>query len=373
MRTDTLKIALFSPDQAVVPSTFINAHKTLLSGHISYFYSGWCPTHLEGVGKLFSMPTAVWYLFKNKILANKLNYKQQALKKALKRVSPDVCFAEYGITAAKVLPICEDLKIPMVVIFHGADAHEKPVLDEYGHVYQRLFQYADSIIVVSQYMKKHLMSLGCPEQKLVWTPCAPNDAFFKVVNQPIAHHFVAVGRFTAKKSPQTTLKAFAKVLEKYPNATLSFGGEGDLLSICKQLVTDLGIQRAVNFLGQITSTQLQSLFSSAFAFIQHSVTAESGDMEGTPVVVMEANAAGLPVVATNHAGIPDIIQDGVNGFLIDEHDLEGMANAMIRLADNPEQARTMGLKGRDIVFNNFSMDKHIATIDLAIQKAAKSV
>ena len=97
--------------------------------------------------------------------------------------------------------------------------------------------------------------------------------------------------------------------------------------------------------------------------------------DGTPVAVLEASATGLPVVATRHAGIPDVVLDGETGLLVDEGDVEGMAAQMIRLADDPELAARLGRAGRQRVCAEFSMEKSIAglwsIIEGAIHNAAR--
>jgi len=82
-------------------------------------------------------------------------------------------------------------------------------------------------------------------------------------------------------------------------------------------------------------------------------------MEGTPVGVLEASAAGLPVVSTLHAGIPDVIINGVTGFLVKEHDVDGMAESMIKLLDEPAKAEEMGRKGSAFIKEYFMLDRHL--------------
>lgn len=365
-----LKIALFSPDQSSIPSTFVKAHKDFLEGDIAYYYKDWCPTMLENHGRLFSYTEAIFSLFKNKIGLNPLTFKQQAIFKALSINKPDIVFAEYGITGVKVLPICKKLNIPLVVIFHGADAHQKEVIDSYGKEYKTLFNYAHSIIAVSKFMGQKLVELGCPKQKIVWTPCAPHDAFFDIINKVKEKKFISIGRFVEKKSPQSTLQAFAKLIEKHPDSHLDFFGSGELLKTSKDLAKSLNINQSVTFHGAQSPDILRNYMSNALAFLQHSVTASNGDSEGTPVAVLEAGAASLPVITTFHAGIPDVVQNNVTGFLVKEYDIDGMVEKMNLLALDFDKARQMGEVARTHIKNNFSMRHHINTINETLQKAA---
>ena len=98
------------------------------------------------------------------------------------------------------------------------------------------------------------------------------------------------------------------------------------------------------------------------AFVQHSIRAPSGDMEGTPNSILEACSACLPVISTRHAGIPDVIIENKTGFLVEENDVEGMANHMITLAKDPSLAAEMGKEGRSFMIKNFEMKDRIESI-----------
>jgi glycosyltransferase involved in cell wall biosynthesis len=103
--------------------------------------------------------------------------------------------------------------------------------------------------------------------------------------------------------------------------------------------------------------------------VQHSVTALNGDQEGTPVAIMEASAAGLPVIATLHAGIPDVIIDGTTGFLVPEHDVDAMSEKMLSLLENKTLAKQFGNNGKERIKIHFSLKRYLDVIDDVIVKA----
>ena len=107
---------------------------------------------------------------------------------------------------------------------------------------------------------------------------------------------------------------------------------------------------------------------SARAFVQHSIVADSGDTEGTPVAIQEAMAVGLPVGATRHAGIAEAIVDGVTGFLVDERDVCLMTRRMLELADNPLLAAKMGHAGRERALREYSVDVSISRLTKVIER-----
>ena len=120
-------------------------------------------------------------------------------------------------------------------------------------------------------------------------------------------------------------------------------GDGPLLDDCRKLAADLGIDGAVTFLGTQPPGVVQEEMRKARAFVTaFRRRTENGDCASTPVGILEAGASGLPVVATHHGGIPDVVVPGETGFLVAEKDVATMATHMLALADSPELAGSMG-------------------------------
>jgi colanic acid/amylovoran biosynthesis glycosyltransferase len=163
--------------------------------------------------------------------------------------------------------------------------------------------------------------------------------------------------------------AFRIALETEPDTELVMAGSGELLEMCKTLATAWGISDRVSFPGAVAHAETAELFAHACCFVQHSVTPSYGDAEGTPVAILEAGAAGLPVVATRHAGISDVVIDGETGYLTAEHDVNGMAAAMVELLGNPSRCRSMGNAARQHVRSNFSIEEHVSRLQNAIDSA----
>jgi glycosyltransferase involved in cell wall biosynthesis len=124
--------------------------------------------------------------------------------------------------------------------------------------------------------------------------------------------------------------------------------------------------------GVLTKDEFLGYLKKSRGFVQHSVTALNGDQEGTPVAIMEASAAGLPVIATLHAGIPDVIIDGTTGFLVDEHDVDGMAEKMTLLLENKTLAKQLGNSGKERMKSHFLLQKHLDVIDNLVEKTIRS-
>ena len=195
-----------------------------------------------------------------------------------------VVLAEYGVSGAENLSVYKKLGVKLIVHFHGFDATAKHIIKKYGPVYKEMFEYADAIIAVSKKMKERIKILGCPENKLILNSYGPNSMFPAIHPSFSNKKFIAIGRFVDKKAPYYTLMAFAKVAEKHESAHLVMIGEGSLLETCKNLTKVLNLEKKVHFTGAIAPQEIMNQLENALAFVQHSITAESGDMEGLPHV-----------------------------------------------------------------------------------------
>jgi colanic acid/amylovoran biosynthesis glycosyltransferase len=274
---------------------------------------------------------------------------------AFRRYRVQAVLAEYGTTGVVLMDACHSLGLPLIVHFHGYDASVREVLARNVKSYSKMFRQAGAIIAVSRAMQQKLIALGAPHEKVHYNPCGIDTAKFSGADPGSAPPIlIAVGRFVEKKAPQVTLTAFSEVHRRRPEARLHMIGDGPLLDKCRELAKILAIAHVVNFLGEQPQTVVQEAMRGARCFVQHSVEAPNGDCEGTPVAILEAGATGLPVVATRHGGIPDVVIEGETGVLVDERDLEGMTEGMLRLIDDPELARRLGQGARHRVETHFS-------------------
>jgi colanic acid/amylovoran biosynthesis glycosyltransferase len=279
--------------------------------------------------------------------------------------------AEYGMTGAEIMPSCKRARLPLIVHFHGHDAVRKPLLKKYGARYREMFDFAALIISVSTEMTKRLTAMGCSSDKIFYNVYGPNEDFFKVKPHFNNQQFIGIGRFVDKKAPYLTILAFKKVLEKYPQARLVLAGDGVLLDSCKDLVIALGLENHVELPGRINHSEYRAYLQESYAYVQHSLEAQDGDMEGTPVSILEASAAGLPVISTRHAGIPEVVIDGENGLLCYERDIQGMTNNMMMVLNNIDTAKAMGASGRATILNGYTMKHHIDKLSAILEKAAE--
>ncbi len=319
-----IKLAIISPFEQEYSETFIRAHRELLDAEVFYYYGGQIPQFLNGYGSIGRLKMSVrmmYWLRAGRLRA--LNFFEWCLYRSFRRVKIEKVLAEYGTTGTGCLKVCKMLGIPLIVHFHGYDAHSDSVKELYKEQYKEMFDYAQAVISVSGTMTRSLQALGCASEKIVYNPYGPDDSYFDVQFQARKPLLIGLGRFVDKKAPYYTILAFRKIQKRLPGSKLIIGGDGPLLETCRNLVRALGLEHCVSLPGVLTRAQFQHYLSESRAFVQHSIETVTGDMEGTPVAVLEAMAAGLPVVGQD-AGILDVVQEGISGYLVDEHDVDGV-------------------------------------------------
>lgn len=365
------KLALISRNENAFTETFIRQHREKLAGEIHYMYGGLLPLYADnGVKLIPDNPLKKIFLkITGKIIHPGFNERERSIYRYFNKNNIEVVFAEYGHTGASILNVCRYLKIPLIVHFHGHEAYRTKLLDMFHDKYQEMFIYATAIISVSKDMTGQLVSLGCPKDKIIFNPYGPIERFYSLVNTFEKKYFLAVGRFVEKKAPYLTLDAFRMTLLEHPDAHLIMVGDGPLTEMCKNLVKAWGIEESVHFKGALPQNKIIEYFAECIAFIQHSIDVATGDTEGTPVAILEACAAGLPVIATRHAGINDVVLDGETGYLVDELDTVAMSVRMIKLASNPTLAAEQGRTARSRIYNNYNLNSHISKLNEIIKNA----
>ena len=272
-----------------------------------------------------------------------------------------VILAEYGFTGADITPIAKTLGIPLIVHFHGHDAYHRQYLKDYEVRLQEMFAYAATFVSVSRDMTEQLVRLGAPREKIVENPYGPREYFYDI-RPNYSDTFVAVGRFAETKAPHLTVSAFKLLLDEYPEANLVMVGDGPLRESCMSLAEALGISQKINFTGALDHTRTPQILAKGCCFVQHSITTSEGVREGTPVAILEAGAAGLPVISTRHAGIKEAVVHGETGFLVDEKDIVGMKNHMKTLLQDKNLCRMMGENARVHIRQNYTMARHIGSL-----------
>ena len=180
------------------------------------------------------------------------------------------------------------------------------------------------------------MGIDC--QKFTFTPRQPHpDGQIRLVT---------IARLVEKKGIEYSIRAVAKLSQIDPNLKYNIVGDGELRESLECLIQELDVGDTIKLLGWKDSKEIIKILNSAHIFLAPSVTSHNGELEGIPVVLMEAMAMGLPVVSTQHSGIPELVEDGVSGFLVPERDSEALAEKINYLIQHPDIWVQMGKEGR---------------------------
>jgi len=162
--------------------------------------------------------------------------------------------------------------------------------------------------------------------------------------------WLAVGRFEIAKDYPNMLHAFAQVCQRDPNAVLLLVGHGSLQQETESLAQSLGLGDRIRFLG--VRSDVPEVMAAADGYVMSSA------WEGMPIALLEAGAAGLPIVATRVGGNHEVVRDGESGFLVPPRDSEALGQAMLRLMEQaPERRRDMGERGREHVRVHYGLGR----------------
>ncbi len=287
---------------------------------------------------------------------------------AFRELRPHLVHAHFGPEGLKVMCACEQLGIPLVVGFHGYDFAVLPAAEErWRDGYNRLFRYAARIVVGSTFAAGQLQRLNCPVEKIAVIHAGIDlDQISFEERKPVSGvpvRFIGVGRLVEKKGTRYALEALAKTRRKYADITYVHIGAGPLEKELKSLAIELGVDDICDFRGaQPHSAVLQAL-READVLLMPSVTSANGDVESQGVALQEAQAMGLPVIATFHNGFPEGIAVGESGFLVPERNGEALAERMSYLIEHQELWSTMGQVGRALIEERFDARKECARLE----------
>ena len=283
--------------------------------------------------------------------------------------------AHFGDEGYHNLDIAKQLHLPMVTTFYGYDVSMLPASYPYWRRrFRRLFDQGTLFLVEGSYMAQSLVDLGCPPSKVrvqhlgVDVERIQFAERVKGANDPV--RFLIAASFREKKGIPFAIQAFASVVHKLPNMELRIVGGANsrnelaLMTQCRTLAASAGMMNKVYFLGSLPYESYLQELERSHIFLAPSVRARNGDTEGgAPVAVIEALARGMPVIASRHCDIPEVVQDRLSGILVEERDVQGLAKAMEELASTPEVWPNMGKIGRQHIEQEYNLHKQIEKLE----------
>lgn len=251
------------------------------------------------------------------------------------------------------------------LVFNPFDAI--PILSSVYDVYKNyMLSKPDFLFPVSDFMSRLLQEHGVEKDRMQTIINGTDPTRFKPTNTQVARTtlgieaqnvLLSVSRLISKKGVDTTIKAFTEVLEEYPDSCYVIVGDGEQKNELKSLTNKLGISESVQFVGSVShkSPKLVDYYNACDIFVQPSKT-ERENIEGCPIVFMEANGCAKPVIGSNSSGIPSAIEDGETGILVEERNPKALGSAIKKLFSDKELAKNMGIAGRKRVQETANWD-----------------
>jgi colanic acid/amylovoran biosynthesis glycosyltransferase len=240
---------------------------------------------------------------------------------------------------------------PMVVSFHGYDFSTVP-RKEGMDVYRALFDNVDAVTVNSDYTLRQVENLGCPAARMHRLPVGLDPVEFPFHERTYDGHgpirILTVARLAEIKGHEYVIRAVAKLRERQPAIQYEIVGDGPLRTTLGDLAARLGIADRVVFCGALDGAAVREAMDRAHLFVLGSVNV-AGDQEGQGLVLQEAQAAGLPVIATRNGALPEGLLPGQSGFLVPERDDDALAERLNFLVEHPQMWPMMGRAGRRFV------------------------
>lgn len=271
----------------------------------------------------------------------------------------DIILCHFGSNGLKAILLKElgVIQGKIVVTFHGYDL--SLYLNLHGQtVYTPLLVQADLLQPISQYWQQKLVSLGFDKDKIMVHHMGIDCDKFKYLAHPANHsqiRLISVARLVEKKGLQYSIQAVAQLIPRYPNLEYQIVGDGILKTDLQQRIEQLNASENIKLLGWKTQQQVSSLMDEADILLAPSVISQDGDCEGIPMCLMESMAKNLPVISTYHSGIPELIEDGVSGYLLPEKEVNDLAKKIEQLIINPELRRKMGQAGRQKIETDYNI------------------
>lgn len=266
--------------------------------------------------------------------------------------------AQLGIL---LLPFKEEMNLPLVTSIRGRDATLAGQPIGYLDHIKMLFDQGDRFFPVCHYLAEKIMDLGCPSDKIrvLYGGVDLSQFVYRTPDRGDTQNIISLGRLVEKKGHPILIRAFHKIKSKFPNATLTIIGRGPLEEAIHSLANQLNLGDSFNLLKQIPKDQVQKELFQADLFCAPSMEASNGDVEGIPNTIKEAMATGLPVISTSHAGIPELITHNKEGILVQENNVNELADAIEFMLHNRQKWETYTLAARQKIEQNFELSQQL--------------
>ncbi len=276
----------------------------------------------------------------------------------------------YAFRVAKIM------KIPFFVYVHGLDVSLKRKA-RHEKLKRHILSNSTGIFANSKKTETIVNKIGVKKEKIyritpgVTIEGGETNCSTKYETPALLRNkrvLVSVGRLIERKGFDTVIKALPMVVKNFPNIIYVITSDGPDRFRLESLVKELGVTDNVLFTGYVSDHEKRMYLENAQLFIMPNRDLENGDMEGFGIVFLEANLYGLPVIGGNAGGVPDAIEDGKTGYLVDSSNIEEVAFCINKILSTPEKAKEMGAYGKARALESFRWETRAKQIVDIVKK-----
>ena len=282
----------------------------------------------------------------------------------------DAVIAHFGPAGVRAMHLqqCGLLEGPLATVFHGFDVSDRRTIARYRRLYRALFAHCPALLPISALWRSRLIGWGASASRVRVLHMGVDVDRIEMLDpgralaKPL--RVLSVARLTEKKGLAFAIEAVRRAPCPVHYRIIGSGPDEAAL---RAAAADLPPGTAIEFLGRRPHDEVFAALAASDVFLLPSVTAAGGDMEGIPVALMEAMALGVVVIASRHSGIPELVADGVSGFLASERNADEIAHALAHCgrADAAPAIAGMCLAARAAVetgFDNACLDRELESI-----------
>lgn len=271
----------------------------------------------------------------------------------LDRHDVGVLHAHFGQDGWRAVPVARETGLPLITSFYGVDAWRLPLEALWRERFNALFEHGALFLAEGPAMAERLKAIGCPEEKVAVQRLGIDLARYPFRHRSLepgrAARLLFCGRFVEKKGLGYALEAIHRLRQEHA-FQLHVVGDGELRPEIEATLDRLDLRDHVRLHGMVPHDQLLEMLLEADLLLQPSVVATDGDTEGgAPTTLLEAQATGLPVIATHHQDIPYVVAENESAVLVPERDAVALADAVDGLLRTPDRWPAMGDAGRSFV------------------------
>jgi colanic acid/amylovoran biosynthesis glycosyltransferase len=279
-------------------------------------------------------------------------------------------FGEQGLKALRMIKVGA-MQGPLITAFRGADL-TRFVRSRGDGVYAELFRRGDLFQPVCEAFARRLREMGCPADRIQVHRTGIEVAKFPYnARRPGRFtRLISIGRLVEKKGLGDALAAVAQVNHAAIRYTVV--GDGPLREALERGARELGIADLVEFAGALPQPEVHARLAESDLLLAPSITAADGDQEGIPNVLKEAMALGVLVLSTRHSGIPELVEDGVTGYLVPERDSRALGTALGRILESPETWEPIQTAARAKIEREYDIEKLNDQLVLTYEKVIRS-